>query len=261
MRQFLKELAVGISFYTRVPIQLKSVSEDEFYHCMLYMPVIGVFIGALMFAAGWLLGHWQRTALSAVALLIFYIWITGGLHYDGVADTVDALFSARDRDRMMAIMKDSRLGAFGAIGLVLLLFTMWGSYQILIKALPISLLLMPVIGRYCAVQTCAFSTYAEGGGGLGKRITEIAKPCHVLVYLILIGGLTWWLRPILLLAFGMTVVLNLLLMAYCNRKFAGITGDQIGLTIEMTQAIFMVAAIAMTDAAPVLTQITGGLLA
>jgi adenosylcobinamide-GDP ribazoletransferase len=59
----------------------------------------------------------------------------------------------------------------------------------------------------------------------------------------------------------MTVVLNLLLMAYCNRKFAGITGDQIGLTIEMTQAIFMVAAIAMMDAAPVLTQITGGLLA
>jgi adenosylcobinamide-GDP ribazoletransferase len=260
MRQFFKELAIGISFYTRVPIRLKSVAENEFYHCMLYMPIIGGFIGALMFAAGWLLGHWQRTALSAVMLLVFYIWITGGLHYDGVADTVDALFSARDRDRMMAIMKDSRLGAFGAIGLVLLLFTMWGSYQILMKTLPVALWLMPVIGRYCAVQACAFSTYAEGGGGLGKGITEMAKPHHALIYLVLIGGLTWWLRPILWLAFGMTAVLDLLLTAYCNRKFAGITGDQIGFTIEITQAIFMVATIAMTDAAPVLAQITGGLL-
>lgn len=261
MRQFFKELAIGISFYTRVPIQLKSVSEDEFYHCMLYMPIIGVFIGALMFAAGWLLGHWQRAALSAVMLLVFYIWITGGLHYDGVADTVDALFSARDRDRMMAIMKDSRLGAFGAIGLVLLLFTMWVSYQILMKSLPIALWLMPVVGRYCAIQTCAFSTYAEGGGGLGKGITEMAKPYHVLIYLVFIGGLIWWLRPVLLLAFGMTAILNLVLMAYCHQKFAGITGDQIGFTIEVTQAIFLVMTIAVMDAAPVLAQITRGFLA
>ena len=143
--------------------------------------------------------------------------------------------------KMMKIMKDSRLGSFGAIGLILLMLTMWTGYRTIIdEGLLAVLWLMPVVGRYCAIQTCCFSSYAEGGGGLGRRITEITKGWHVAIYLAAIALAAWCIAPILTYAFGITAVLNLIMMADLKRKIGGITGDTIGLTIEITQAVFIV---------------------
>ena len=107
---FFREFLIGLSFYTRLPIQLQNVTEDEFYNSMLLMPVIGVVIGAALWGFGWCVSWIGIPELAAILMLIFYIWLTGGLHYDGVADTIDAVFSARDHEKMMTIMKDSRLG-------------------------------------------------------------------------------------------------------------------------------------------------------
>lgn len=239
--KFFREFLIGLSFYTRLPIQLQNVTEDEFYNSMLLMPVIGVVIGAALWAFGWCVSWIRMPELTSILMLIFYIWLTGGLHYDGVADTIDAVFSARDHEKMMKIMKDSRLGSFGAIGLILLMLTMWTGYRTIIdEGLLAVLWLMPVVGRYCAIQTCCFSSYAEGGGGLGRRITEITKGWHVAIYLAAIALAAWCIAPILTYAFGITAVLNLIMMADLKRKIGGITGDTIGLTIEITQAVFIV---------------------
>ena len=241
---FFREFLIGLSFYTRLPIQLQNVTEDEFYNSMLLMPVIGVVIGAALWGFGWCVSWIGIPELAAILMLIFYIWLTGGLHYDGVADTIDAVFSARGHEKTMTIMKDSRLGSFGAIGLILLMLTMWVGYRYTIDSQFLAVLwLMPVIGRYCAIQTCCFSTYAEGGGGLGRRITEITKGWHVVVYLAAIAVVSWFVAPILTCAFGITAVLNLIMMADLKRKIGGITGDTIGLTIEITQAFFIVVAL------------------
>lgn len=236
MRKFL----VALSFFTRVPIKLKNVSEDEFYNAMILIPLVGVIIGFFLFAAYGLLTYINLPRLSAILLIILYIWITGGLHLDGLADTVDALFSARDRERMMEIMKDSRLGAFGAIGLLLLFMVLWTDYEALGTASATALIMMPVIGRYNALQSCCFSTYAEGGGGLGKRIVELTKPHHIIIYGTLILAFGFLLTGFAgLICIVITALLNFLLMSYLKHKFGGITGDTIGFTIELTQAIYL----------------------
>jgi adenosylcobinamide-GDP ribazoletransferase len=238
---FFREFLIGLSFYTRIPIQLKDVSEEEFYRCMLLMPVIGAVIGAALWGFGWCVSWLRMPEIAAILILIFYIWMTGGLHFDGVADTIDGVFSARDHDKMMKIMKDSRLGSFGAIGLVLLMMTLWIGYRRLIAGHFLTVLVfVPIVGRYAAIQTCWLSSYAEGGGGLGRRITEITKGWHVAVYAAAIAALCGWLSLRLLAAFGISAVLNLIMMWDLKRKIGGITGDTIGMTIEMNQAFFMI---------------------
>ncbi|MEG0377575.1 MAG: adenosylcobinamide-GDP ribazoletransferase [Eubacterium sp.] len=237
----MRKLLIAISFFTRFPIKLKDVSEEEFYDSMIFMPVVGLFIGILLYAVTWALSFIHVIQLQALLTMIIYIWISGGLHLDGFADTVDALFSARDHDKMMEIMKDSRLGSFGAIGLILLFLTIWSCYTALLPVYPLAIILMPVIGRYCAIQSCCFSTYAQGGGGLGRRIVEMTKPVHVIVYLILILPAAYFLLgPLAFYATLGTMLLGFGLMWYLKRKIGGMTGDTIGLTIELTQVIYLV---------------------
>lgn len=236
MRKFL----IALSFFTRIHIKLNNVSDDEFYTSMLWMPVVGIVIGLVAAGGAWLSARLNVPALAAVFLIILYIWLSGGLHLDGFADTTDALFSARDRERMMEIMKDSRLGSFGAIGLILLLLTQWSSYTILIPLLPTAFLIMPVLGRYNALQSCAFSTYAPGGGGLGKRIVELTKPWYLVLHLIyLLPGAYFFTGLGGLMVVVLTIISSLFFMVYLKSKFGGITGDTIGMTIELSQGIYV----------------------
>jgi len=237
----MRGILIAISFFTRIPIKINNVTEDEFYDSMIFMPIVGLFVGAVLYGLSWLFKFIQNGQLEAILMIIFYIAITGGLHFDGVADTVDGVFSARDHDRMMEIMKDSRLGSFGAIGLILLFLTLYSSYTVLMDQMRLAFLFLPLVGRYCAIQSCCFSTYAKGGGGLGKRIVEQTKVWHVVLYLAVIAVGMWFAAgPRMLLAYGLTIVANFILMAYLNKRIGGLTGDGIGLTIEVSQAFFAV---------------------
>ncbi|MBU4439434.1 MAG: adenosylcobinamide-GDP ribazoletransferase [Acetobacterium sp.] len=237
----MRKILIAISFFTRIPIKLKDVSTEEFYDSMILIPVVGVFIGLILFGVSILLSFIHFIQLQALLMVIAYIWLTGGLHLDGFADTTDALFSARDREKMMEIMKDSRLGAFGAIGLILIILTNWMTYTIILPEYSSAILIIPVFGRVAAIMSTCFSTYAPGGGGLGKRFVEMTKLHHFIIYLILLMVFS---TLILGLPGLLTVVIcllpALLLMKNLQYKIGGMTGDTIGMTIELNQTFFMV---------------------
>ncbi|MGL4607039.1 MAG: adenosylcobinamide-GDP ribazoletransferase [Eubacteriaceae bacterium] len=237
----MRKLLIAISFFTRIPIKLNKVTEDEFYNAMILIPLVGIFIGGIMYVFSLLLSNIHFIDLESLLMLILYIWITGGLHLDGFSDTTDALFSARDREKMMVIMKDSRLGAFGAIGLILLLLTYWMCFKIILPEHSLLLLILPLYGRVLAIMSTCFSTYAQGGGGLGKRFTEMTKLHHFLIYLIILLVLTY-----LLLSLGGVIAVifsfipGIALMLNLQKKIGGMTGDTIGLTIELNQVFLLV---------------------
>ncbi|WP_414731930.1 adenosylcobinamide-GDP ribazoletransferase [Acetobacterium carbinolicum] len=237
----MRKILIAISFFTRIPIKLKDVSSEEFYDAMILIPLVGVFIGLILFVASIVFSFIHFVQLQALLMVIAYIWLTGGLHLDGFADTTDALFSARDREKMMEIMKDSRLGAFGAIGLILIILTNWMSYTIILPEHSTAILIIPVFGRVAAIMSTCFSTYAPGGGGLGKRFVEMTRLHHFIIYLVLLLGYT---TLILGLPGLLTAVICLLpawlLMKNLQHKIGGMTGDTIGMTIELNQTFFMV---------------------
>jgi len=239
----MRKLLIAISFFTRIPFKVNNVSDDEFFESMLLMPIVGLMIGAFLFAFAEFI-HALRIPIGvkAILILMFYVWLSGGLHIDGFCDTLDGIFSSRDREKMMVIMKDSRLGAFGAMGLILLFMTIWTCLASGIE--PVFLIVAPVVGRYCAIQSCHLLPYAQGGGGLGKRITEITEMKHVLIYLIglmlLAGFLQISFKMNILLPTTLSVIIGLLSTWYIKRKIGGMTGDVIGFTIELMQAVFLV---------------------
>jgi len=237
----MRKILIAISFFTRIPIKIKDVTSEEFYDSMILIPIVGLFIGLILYGASVLFSFIHFIELQAILMMITYIWLTGGLHLDGFADTTDALFSARDREKMMEIMKDSRLGAFGAIGLILLILTYWIGFIIILPKYSIVLLIMPVFGRVAAIMSTCFSTYAPGGGGLGKRFVEMTQLHHFVVYLLFllvfatfVLGLSGFIAVVLGFIPGLFLMLNL------QRKIGGMTGDTIGMTIEMNQVFFLV---------------------
>lgn len=237
----MRKLLIAISFFTRFPITLKDVREEEFYDSMILMPVVGILIGAILAAVAWLTGYIHVKSIQALCVMIAYLWISGGLHLDGFGDTIDGIFSSRDHDRMMEIMKDSRLGSFGAIALILLFLTTWSSLTEILPDYPVAILLMPILGRYCAIQACCFTTYARGGGGLGKRVVEMTRPWHVLIYCIMVLGIAYLVLQLAgIIVAVLTMLTGILLMFYIKHRVGGMTGDTIGMTIEFTQAAYLV---------------------
>ena len=189
--------------------------------------------------------------IGAFIVIFAYFMITGGLHLDGLSDTIDGIMSARDQQRVLEIMKDSRLGAFGAIALIMLFLGNFAGYQSVIKLFPPIIALLPVIGRFCGLQNCFFGTYAQGGGGLGKRITEAVKIYHLLIYFVLIIALdllfVGWGG---LIAFAAAMIAAAIMLMIFNRKIGGMTGDTIGMTIEVSQTVYLLAAAVIVELFP-----------
>ncbi len=131
MRQFIRHYLLSLQFFTRIPVTGKLADWVGFSPAMLrasagHFPGVGVLVGGLVagFAAGlmMLLPPTGSAPLVAAALsTAFGVWVTGAFHEDGLADVFDGLGGSAERDRALEIMKDSRVGAFGAIAIVLTL--------------------------------------------------------------------------------------------------------------------------------------------
>jgi adenosylcobinamide-GDP ribazoletransferase len=117
MKQVMRSLSMMIAFFTRIPMKYgHEFDEDDYCIGIMFLPVVGLIISLGLFSLKYAL-FFASPYVSGLIMLIFYIWITGGLHIDGLADTFDGIFSGRDRERMFEIMKDSRVGSFGAVSI------------------------------------------------------------------------------------------------------------------------------------------------
>ena len=153
----MKGILLLFRFMTRLPIGVDpKFDSDELGKSMKFFPVIGMIIGLILFGAFWLLYTVVYSPMvMAVLLVTIEVILTGGLHLDGLADTFDGIFSYRSKQKMLDIMKDSRLGTNG--GLVLILYFML-KVVLLVEIsefaglnMGILLLIVPVAITVCAI--------------------------------------------------------------------------------------------------------------
>lgn len=237
----MKIFLVALSFFTRIPINIRTeVSEDEFYKSMALLPVVGMFIGLIMYGVIYVMNFLNLpTNIMSFLLLSFYIWITGGLHIDGFIDSADALLSNRDREKMLEIMKDSRIGAFGAIAIILMLLGLFLIYGLVpYKAF----ILMPIIGRSCGVFAASMSKYAKDTNDLGRRFVEDMgkkQGAFAIIFSLLAIVVVdyYYLVP-----FVICMIMTYIYVNVFKKKLHGMTGDTIGMMIELNQAVFLYAA-------------------
>jgi adenosylcobinamide-GDP ribazoletransferase len=170
-------------------------------------------------------------------MLIAGSFLTRGLHLDGLADFTDALGGSRDRERRLAIMKDTHVGAFGAIALVLLLLAKWLALTRLVASgTAVWVILVLVISRTMQVDLAVSLPYARAGGGTAHPFVTGAATCHRVVAVaaavaIALGGY----GPVGLAALAMGFAVTRLFGGWCRSRLGGITGDLLGAGNELVE--------------------------
>lgn len=163
----MKTFLLMIAFFTRLPVPQVAYSEERYKKGLKLMPFVGVLIGLILYALSFLRFLFSP-AVVALILLSGYIFITGGLHLDGLADTCDGMFSGREPERILEIMKDSRVGSFGVLAMLFFFLFYFVMYQYIPYE---ALILFPVVGKSAPLVSAYNADYARPSG-MGKTLVE-----------------------------------------------------------------------------------------
>jgi len=231
-----------LSFFTRIPIPFKiDFDSEKFAKSMIFVPFTGIIIGALSYAVYYAASYLGYRAASIFFVIFFDLLITGGLHYDGLADSSDGLFSSRKKERILEIMKDSRIGSNGVISLIMIFMFKFIFLFIIPEELMLkTLILMPVAGRMNIITASAFSGYAGNNGGMGESIVKLTGIKHFFITLF-ITALLFYIsgKAEYLLLLPVLICFCLIAVSYVKSKIDGITGDIIGAVIVLSESVFL----------------------
>lgn len=236
-----KDILVAFQFLTRIPLPQISYDQSRFGRSMRYYPLVGLFIGEILVLTHVFLEKYLPLRIESLFLIAIPILVTGAFHLDGFTDTVDGFLSSKKKEEMLAIMKDSRIGALGAVALIVLLL---GKYELLYAIVPAkkspALLLMPVIGRWSMVVSMYALPYARKEGGLGKPFCASLTRFDLLIatsMTLLLAAVVLKQQAVLFILF--CIMLIGILLLYSRWKIGGITGDVCGFIAEIAEVFVL----------------------
>lgn len=229
---------IALQFLTTFPVQLKQMpSKQQNGQSLLFYPLVSLIIGLILFALAYLLQAIPVILLSSV-ILVVWIWLTGGLHMDGLADTADAWVGGfGDPERTLAIMKDPSCGPIGVLSLIILCLIKWSALYVLLEQQYYSaLILFPLLGRLAPLFLFLTTHYVRQKG-LGTSIAEfIPKTAAIIVFVLSLLTSVYWGWAGMLCALSMLGTLLYLRHKFIQR-IGGITGDTVGASIEICEVV------------------------
>lgn len=253
----IRRCLVALCFLTRLPVSRGQVydARDVGRSSMMF-PLVGALIGGLSIGAAqlWLVVWPQAWSSAAFVATATTMLTTGALHQDALADMVDGFGGGRTREDVLRIMRDSAIGSFGTVALVLALLArvtciatllaQGHAWSWVITAAAVSRAASTVVGWWAPYA------HADSGKGLGRAITDHVGPLEVLVAtsiaLAIVRGLGTWGFGVLLLA----AILTFSMVRRCMRRLGGVTGDTLGATTELIDvAILLLGASVTLDGA------------
>jgi adenosylcobinamide-GDP ribazoletransferase len=238
-----KDFLMSLQFLTIINIKNDtSIDEKAFGKMAVLFPLVGALIGILLAITSRLSSSFLPLSISDAIVLTGLIIITGGLHVDGFADSIDGFAGGKDKNDILRIMKDSRIGTFGVVGIVMLLLTKYLSIQSLqtdIKYL--TLIAMPVLGRWSVLPMGLAFKYARADGGTGKAFAESVKLKEFIMgTLIALTIILFIMRFKGILMLFVIFTATLIIGRYSDRKINGVTGDVFGAAIEINEMITLI---------------------
>lgn len=242
MKQGLKQLLLMLQFFSRLPLPWQlTVTEEDFHQGILFLPLVGLLLGAVNALAYWLGAMLGGRELAALAAIVSNLWLTGAFHLDGLADTCDGIYSSRKRERMLEIMKDSRVGTNGACAIVLDFLLRWVGLSLLTETMaPLVLLLMPVAARSCNPLLMQ-SVYARREGLGNLFIGKVSWP-RTLASVLIGGGIVYGITGhwLVLAGFALVVLFQFLFRQYITGILGGMTGDTLGAGDECSELLLLI---------------------
>lgn len=224
---------------TRIPVPVKTeYSDRDFGKSIKYFPVLGLLIGLILYLICFIVPKFTDSRLLlAVFLVIAETVITGGIHLDGLADTFDGLFSYRPKEKILEIMKDSRIGTNGAI--ILIIYFLLKTF-LLAEADIKYIIIMPVIARLATVTNAGLGTYARKSG-MSNAIMDYNSKSDILISLIITSVICFFFAGFKgLISILACFIFIVYFLFYVTKKIDGITGDTMGASLEMTSILVLI---------------------
>ncbi len=258
MSRLTEELHIFFSavlFYTRIPVPAWVIHTDAYLsHNPKYFPLIGWIVGSLAAGVYWLACQLFAAPVAVVLCMLTSVWVTGAFHEDGLADTCDGFGGGWGQDRILAIMKDSRLGTYGVIGLSLVLLLKFTALVSLPAQLVSAVLIAGhAVSRFGAVSLRLSLSYVR------ENEDSKAKPIGKAPLAISHAGLAavFGLLPLFALLdirYGLVLIPLLLVRWYLSRYFfkriGGFTGDCLGAAQQALEVVFYLSVLGLSGSQP-----------
>ena len=234
-------LLAAFIFFTRLPFwRIKEVPAECFKHVVPYWPWVGWLTGGLMSLVLWLGAQVMPVSLAWILAIVTRLLITGCLHEDGLADFFDGFGGGTTRERTLAIMKDSHIGTYGVISLIVYFLLMME-----MRNIPLSLLCILVFcgdcwGKFCASQLINFLPYARKEEDSKAKVVYNRMNLREIWISILGGSIPFliFLPSHLWMALIIPIVVLFFLVQLMKRRIQGYTGDCCGATFLLCELSF-----------------------
>ncbi|MCJ7515926.1 MAG: adenosylcobinamide-GDP ribazoletransferase [Dehalococcoidia bacterium] len=229
----------ALQFLTIFPTPLRhEVPAGTSGQSLPYFPLVGLILGAILLGLHYGLSLILPSSVVTALLITALVILTGAHHLDGLIDTCDGVFAGKSKRERLAIMSDTRVGAFGIVGVVLLLLLKYVSLFSVSTILP-ALLLMPTLSRWAMVSIIFVFPYAKSSG-MGLPFKQGATwqrltVATIIALIVAVAMLKWWglalMAVLWLSAFGTA--------SYFRSRLGGLTGDNYGAINEISEVLVL----------------------
>ncbi len=226
-----------LGFFTRLPVPRIEYTEERYRRGVPMLPLVGITMGGLLAGTSVILKA-LPAAVTSLLIFVLYFYITGAIHLDGLSDSFDALFSSRDREGMLKIMKDPHIGSFGVLGLIIA----GAAYLIFFSLVEWpALLLFPVIGKCTPAIAANIAPYIMPGGMAELFCSSASRGVAALSAALGLGACAafWSMSPKYLAAGAIAFSASALMTLRIKKLLGGITGDIFGMLCEVSHLLFL----------------------
>lgn len=244
----MKFISIAFNLLTTLPVRAPADwRAGDSGRAACWYSFVGLILGGLIVLAHWLMNAYLPPLITGALTLAIWVALTGGLHLDGLADCCDGLLHASNTEKRLEIMKDLRMGAFGGMGLFLILLLKFSA----LASLPtdkavLVILLAASLGRWF-IPLAGFQPLARAGGkvpgfptgmgadfALGLKKSSLFWGGLIPLALIISLGLHG------LLAFGVTFLAVYFVLQFARVRIGGVTGDVFGLVVEISETMILI---------------------
>lgn len=245
----------ALMFYTRIPCPTFTDHKEEYLNrATRYFPLIGAVVAGISFAVFYVSQFFFSIPVSILLSMIISILTTGAFHEDGFADTCDGFGGGWTKEKILTIMKDSRVGTYGVVGVVLLLalkFIVLLDISRLVSIYHFGLIFLSahVLSRFSAILIIRFLPYSREDAT--SKVKPVAKGvelfdfCTALFFTLIPLALLAGIHLLLVIAVVPLLLITWYLGNYFNKWIQGYTGDCLGATQQVTEVIFYLTILAL----------------
>ena len=243
MKKYYYNFLLMLQLLTRVPINKALPCENEnFKNGANYFWLIGFLIGICQYGLYLVLSKIIPINFAVIGIIAFEILITGGFHLDGFGDTCDGFFAFKGKDKIIEIMKDSRIGTFACIGIVLNLLIKYEGYLFLANnSKALGMILIPIISKASMILLSYIGKPAKekGSGNLFINTVTLKEVIVNVIFVLIIGFLLNIIFSTVILLIS-AIILTFLFNLLCNSKIKGVTGDSLGANNELVVIVSLI---------------------